>query len=90
MSPTDIEHKLCRLEDALLLLLGNDSYLMAESKSLALQRLKRIPLQTRLKQVNSMLVVHRELREHMEHNAAFVVQQQWRMRRRRLETIEST
>ena len=49
---------------------------------MALRRLQRIPLQTRLRTVGQELLLYRTLEERMQDNAAFVLQQQWRMRRR--------
>lgn len=59
MSPPEIERRLCRLEDALLLVIGKGGYLLQESKGLAHKRMQRIPLQTRMKHVNSMLITYR-------------------------------
>jgi hypothetical protein len=49
---------------------------------MAMRRLQRIPLQTRLRTVGQELLLYRTLEERMQDNAAFVLQQQWRMRRR--------
>ena len=81
MEPRLIEQQLCRLEDAVLLVVYQVPYLMDEDSRLAYARMARLPLGSQGAVTRQQLAQYRRMQDAMQGTAAGVVQKFWRKHR---------
>jgi hypothetical protein len=79
--PKLIEQQLCRLEDAVLLVVYQVPYLMDADARLAYSRMARLPLGSQGSVMRQQLMQFRQMQNAMHGNAAGVVQRFWKKHR---------
>lgn len=84
LATDQVEDGLLRLEDAALILVGGCAYLLDEDNGqLAMARMARLPLNSRIQAMGRQLLQHRRMQGTMMVNAANVLQRVWRRRQLR-------
>eukprot|EP00798_Chlamydomonas_sp_ICE-L_P021462 gene21462-28434_t len=79
-----------RLEDLVIIMLHEDSYLIACSNFIATKRISRIPPASRIRTIGRDIKTHHSIGESIQSAAAFVFQNVWRQRKeRRLAAAEN-
>lgn len=84
-----LEDKVCRLEDAVLLVAHGMNYLLEENRWLSVARMKRIPPGQSIHILGGTLLAYRKMRENVVNNAAYILQSAWRTRKRRMSVAGS-